>query len=236
MSRTLIFATLATLATTAYTVRAEQPDAAPSSAAAASGSLAATTHALIFADADVALRLVTAPTGNAVRYRVREQLAGFDLPNDAVGETKDVSGAIGVDAEGRLVAGASKFTVNAATLVSDRDRRDNYIRTRTLTAAEYPEITLVPTAVRGISLPLPSSGTRTFEVVGDLTVRNVTRPTTWRVTATFGPAGITGSATTAFTFGDISLQQPRVRSVLSVADTIRLEYDFSLVVERPAGS
>lgn len=233
---TLLALTLAAVTGTACTVRDERPTASATAAAAATVSLATTSHALIAADTGVALRLVTAATGNTVRYRVREQLAGFDLPNDAVGETKDVTGALGVDAQGRLLPGASKFTVNAATLVSDRDRRDNYIRGRTLVATQYPAITLAPTAVRGITLPLPASGTRTFDVVGDLTVKDVTRSTSWRVTATFSPTGVTGAATTAFTFADISLEKPRVRSVLTVADTIRLEYDFNLVVERADGS
>src|SRR5687768_17183496 len=44
-----------------------------------------------------AIRYVTAPGQNAARYRVREQLVGFDLPNDAVGETKSVTGVIAAD-------------------------------------------------------------------------------------------------------------------------------------------
>ena len=39
------------------------------------------------------LELVVAPDGNEVRYRVREQLVGLDLPNDAVGATSDVTGS-----------------------------------------------------------------------------------------------------------------------------------------------
>jgi hypothetical protein len=34
-----------------------------------------------------------------------------------------------------------------------------------------------------------------------------------------------------FTFKDFSLEQPRVPVVLSVADTIKLEYDFRFVSE-----
>ena len=41
-----------------------------------------------------ALRLVMASTGNAARYRVRERLVGHDFPNDAVGETQNLIGAI----------------------------------------------------------------------------------------------------------------------------------------------
>jgi hypothetical protein len=38
-----------------------------------------------------------------------------------------------------------------------------------------------------------------------------------------------GKALTAFTFKDFEIDQPKVPVVLSVADTIKLELDFSLV-------
>lgn len=176
-----------------------------------------------------ALRLVLAPTGNAARYRVRERLASLDLPSDAIGETKALTGAIAFDSSGKVIAQSSKFVVDAGTFVSDKDRRDGYVRRRSLDATRYPSIALVPTAVRGIALPLPTSGTRPFEMTGDLTVRGVTRPTTWKGSAQFQDGRVTGSAATAFTFDDIQMEQPRVPVVLSVADTIRLEIDFNLV-------
>jgi len=176
-----------------------------------------------------ALRLVLAPTGNAARYRVRERLVGADLPNDAIGETKALTGAIEFDASGKVIAQSSKFTVDAATFVSDKDRRDGYVRRRLLDATQYPSVVLVPTGVSGIALPLPTSGTRPFEMTADLTVRGVTRPTTWKGSAQFQNGQVTGSAATAFTFADIKMEQPRVPVLLSVADTIRLEIDFNLV-------
>jgi polyisoprenoid-binding protein YceI len=179
--------------------------------------------------AAAALRLVVAPTGNQVRYRVREQLVGFDLPNDAVGKSAVVSGGISLDAGGRVLPADSKFVVDASTFASDRDRRDGYVRGRLLSAEQYPTVQLVPTEVRGLTLPLPASGTRTFSLVGDLTVRGVTRPTVWHVTAQFDNGRVTGAASTGFTFADFNLQQPRVPVVLSVADSIGLEYDFALV-------
>lgn len=176
-------------------------------------------------------RYVVAPAGNEVRYRVREQLAGFDLPNDAVGKSSTVSGAIAFDADGRLLRDASRFTVDASTFVSDRDRRDRYVGSRLLEAQQFPEIVLVPTALRGVTLPLASAGSSSFELVGDLTVRGVTRPTVWRVTAQLENGRVSGTASTRFVFDDFQMEKPRVRSVLSVADTIVLEYDFSLVRE-----
>ena len=175
------------------------------------------------------LRYVLAPTGNEARYRVRERLVGADLPNDAIGATKALTGGIAFDEGGKVIAQSSKFEVDAGTFVSDKDRRDGFVRGRLLESEEYPRIVLVPTAVRGISLPLPTSGTQPFEMTGDLTVRGVTRQTTWKGSAQFQDGRIVGSAATAFTFDDIKMEQPRVRVVLSVADTIRLEIDFNLV-------
>jgi len=175
-----------------------------------------------------ALQLVVTPTGNEVRYRIREQLVGFDLPNDAVGATSDVTGGITFDASGRVVPSASRFQVNVGTLKSDKDRRDGYVRGRVLQASEHPTVDLAPTAIDGLALPFPTSGTKTFQLHGDLTVRGVTRPTTWQVNAKFDGSTVTGTAATTFTFAEFALTQPRVPVVLSVSDTIKLEYDFSL--------
>jgi polyisoprenoid-binding protein YceI len=192
----------------------------PANSAAAAGNSAATAPAV---------RLALSPTGNAVRYRVREQLMHHDLPNDAVGETKAISGALEIDSTGRVIAQSSKFSADAGTFVSDQSRRDGYVRGRLLEADKYPSVILVPTAIRGVSMPLPKSGTLPFDMTADLTVHGVTRPTNWKGTAKFENGRVTGSAATAFTFSDIQLQQPRVRVLLSVADTIRLEMDFDLV-------
>jgi len=175
------------------------------------------------------LQLVVASEGNEARYRIREQLVGVDLPNDAVGATGDVSGGIAFDSTGKLVPASSKFTVNVSSLKSDRDRRDGYVRGRILETSQYPTVELTPTAIRGLTLPLPTSGNKTFQIVGDLTVHGVTKPTTWNVTATFDKGRVSGAAATSFLFSDFGLNQPRVPVVLSVADSIKLEYTFSLV-------
>lgn len=175
-----------------------------------------------------ALRLTLSPTGNVVRYRVREQLMHHDLPNDAVGETKSIAGSLEIDSTGKVIAQSSRFTADAATFVSDQNRRDGYVRKRLLDSDQYPSIVFVPTEIRGVKLPLPASGTVPFDMTANLTVRGVTRPTNWKGTAKFENGKVTGSAATAFTFSDIQLDQPKVPVLLSVADTIRLEMDFDL--------
>ncbi len=177
---------------------------------------------------EVAVRYVTEGAGNAARYRVRERLLGKELDNDAVGETGAISGSIAIDPTGKVVRTGSLFTVELAGLKSDKSRRDNYIRNRLLETKTYPSTRFAISEVRGLPSPLPTAGAVKFQLVGDLTVKGVTRPTTWTVNATVNGDRLTGSASTAFTFDQFKLTQPKVSVVLSVADTIRLEYDFAM--------
>ena len=175
---------------------------------------------------ELPMRFTVTPTGNEARYRVREQLMGANLPNDAIGTTTQVSGSLLVYADGRIVKDSSKIIVNITTLKSDKDRRDGFVQRRTMETDKYPTVEFVPTSVRGFTGPLPASGPVTFELLGDLTVHGSTHPAVWQVTAHSEGQDVAGSATTAFTFKDINLDQPKVPVVLSVADTIKLEYDF----------
>jgi polyisoprenoid-binding protein YceI len=176
------------------------------------------------------LRLVVAPTGNEARFKVNEQLAGIELPGDAIGKTSRVSGALVVEANGQIVTTESKFEVELDSLATDQARRDNYIKRNTLRTAQFPKAVFVPTGVRGLPGRIPVAQDLTFELVGNLTIRDVTKPVTWQVKGKMLANGeITGTAATNFTFADFQMEKPRVTRVLSVADRIDLEYDFHLV-------
>ena len=172
------------------------------------------------------IRFVIAPAGNEARYRVQEVLMGATLPNDAVGVTKSVTGTILAYADGRIVKDSSKIVIRLDSLKSDKDRRDGFLRRRTLETEKHPTVELIPTEIRGFNGKLPASGEVKFQLVGDLVLKGVSRPTVWNVTARAEGQDIAGTATTAFTFKDAGLDQPKVPVVLSVADTIKLEYDF----------
>ena len=179
-----------------------------------------------------AVRYAVAPAGNEARFRVREQLAGFDLPNDAVGKTSQITGAIVIGADGKIVREGSSFTVELTALVSDNERRDNYVRRNTLKTDSFPRAVFVPTSAKGLPAVLPATGETSFELVGDLTIHGVTKPATWQVKATRGASGaVTGTATTSFPFAEFAMTMPKVARVLSVDDKITLEYDFNLVPE-----
>lgn len=185
-----------------------------------------------------ALALLAAPAaaqttytlrGTEARYTVRELLAANTIENDVVGKTSAVSGQVVLDAKGAVNPAESRITVDLTGLKTDRDRRDGYVQRNTLQTATYPTTTLVVRELRGLAFPLPTSGQVTFTLVGDLTLKDVTRPTTWTVTATASATGLTGTAKTAFNFDVFGLTKPRVPVVARVDDPITLELDFTFV-------
>lgn len=180
-----------------------------------------------------AIRYEIVQPDSKARYRVREQLANLTLPNDAVGETDQVSGAVALLPDGSIDSAASQFVVDMASIASDSSRRDNYVRGNVLQTAQYPTATFVPTRIEGLPMPLPVSGEVTYQLIGDLTIRDVTREVTWTVTGTVEGDRAIGLAITSFTFADFNLTQPRVPIVLSIEDEIKLELD--LVLQRTGG-
>ena len=163
--------------------------------------------------------------GTVARYKVEEELArqGFFV---ATGETTEVAGRIVFDEDGGIVADESGIVIQAGTLRTDSDRRDRYVRERTLQTAQYPEVVFRPTSVEGLPSPIgEASGTVEFTISGDLTVRDQTRAVTWDATAEFGDI-ITGIAVIDITFEQFGMDKPSVAIVLSVEDTIRLELAF----------
>lgn len=199
---------------------------------------AATVGSGSVANGDVAIEAVpagaihfsVAATGNAARYRVREQLMGKDLSNDAIGQTNAITGGITVDSTtGNIIAAQSKFTVATGGLKSDSDRRDGYVRGRIMEAEKFPTVELSPLTVKGLTAAaMGSTSPVSFELIGELTVKGVKHATTWHITAHQAAGTVTGSAATKFTFADFGINPPKVPIVLSVADTIALEYDFTL--------
>ena len=174
--------------------------------------------------------VITVMEGSKAVYRINEQLARRDLPNDAVGTTSEIEGQIAFSDDGTVDAERSKITVGVRSLRSDSDRRDSYIQRNSLESNQYPEVTIDVTEIRGLSWPLPTSGEASFEMIGDLTIRDQTRSATWETTATFSGGGVDGLAKTVVTFEQYGMTKPRVAIVLSVVDEIRLEINFVATV------
>jgi polyisoprenoid-binding protein YceI len=197
-----------------------------STTAVPSAQTANTAPATIPSSAGLKFNLV--PANSEASFAVREQLAQRNLPSDAVGKTKAVSGAIVLNPDGSVDSGNSKFVVDVTNLQTDSSMRDNYVRRNILQTSQFPQVVFVPTRISGLTFPIPQSGPVTFQLTGNLTIRDVTRPVTWEVTGSITSGEATGTATTSFTFEDFNLPQPKVPVVLSVVDKINLSLTLDL--------
>lgn len=166
----------------------------------------------------------TVATGSKAIVRLTEQLADRRDLSDAVLTSEKVSGEFTLLPDGTF-APTSKIVVDLNALASNERIRDDFIKRDTLETRRFPEATFVPTKAEGLTLPLPATADLAFKLVGQLTVHGVTRETAFDVKAKRFGADLTSTAnvTPAMQFATFGMQQPRVFSVLSIKDEIRLE-------------
>ena len=138
-----------------------------------------------------------------VGYRVAEVLFGVDT--EAVGRTNRVTGSITIVGT-EVVAG--EFVVDVASIESDDGRRDGQFRGRIMSADEFPEAVFTLTAPIDLGVE-PADGVEVAtRASGDLTLRGVTNPVTFDVTAEQqnGRIGVLGSIPVEF--ADYSIANP----------------------------
>ena len=166
---------------------------------------------------------------------VREQLVGVSLPSDAVLTATGAKGSFELNSDGTFASG-SKITFALSTLSSDESQRDSFIKNDTLQVRQFPTAEFVPTKTAGLTLPLPISGTFTFTLTGNMTIKGKTKEVTFDVTAKRDGSDLTATATAnpSWKFGDFGMTAPSVPfRVLSVTDEIRAVID--IVATGPKG-
>jgi|SRR5688572_17066230 len=166
-------------------------------------------------------------SGSKAEYRVREQLARLNFPNDAVGTTESITGALVVRPDGSFTPD-SKLTVDLRTLKTDEAKRDGYVRANTLQTDQYPRAEFLARRQTGLPRPLPTSGAANFQLTGDMTLHGVTAEQTWDVAATFAGDAVNAKATTRFNFAKYKITVPRIFGLISVEDDIRLELNVRM--------
>lgn len=139
-----------------------------------------------------------------------------------VGVTEDVSGqlTLNLGEPPSLVSG--DITVNIEQLTTDDERRDNRIRERFLESSKYPLATFVAKEIQEGPATFQDGQEVTFKLLGDLTVREVTKPTTFDVTAKLTGNTITGEATTTILMTDFGFDPPIVDNFMTVENNVLL--------------
>lgn len=160
-----------------------------------------------------------------VRFTLDEVLRG--QPATVVGSSNQVAGEIAVDPNDLGASRVGVIQINARTLVTDQDRRNQAIRNRILETDRYELITFTPTEIRGLSGRAAVGDSFTFQIAGDLTIRDVTRPVVFDVRANVDSMDrVSGTAETTIQRSDFALVIPDVPFVADVSEAVRLEMDF----------
>ncbi len=168
------------------------------------------------------------PEQSSMQYFVEEEFFGQAVPFvTAIGKTSALNGSVALQIDGNSVQIESgTFEADISTLTSDRPRRDQAIRDRWLQSGRYPIATFVATEALNVPADAAFGQDINFQVSGDMTIREVTNPLTWDMTARIDDGTLAGTATTFFYMKDYGFDPPDIAGILRVTDGVTVTVDF----------
>jgi polyisoprenoid-binding protein YceI len=167
------------------------------------------------------------PGESVLQYEVGETfLNQGNVFNLAVGRTSQVAGEVTLDPATPQNSALGTFTADISQFASDSDRRDNAIRGRYLESSKYPTVTFKPTAVEGLPQTYQEGQEITFKVSGDLTIRDVTKPASFDVTAKLSGGALSGQAVTTILMSDFGFGPISIAGILNTEDQAKITLTF----------
>jgi polyisoprenoid-binding protein YceI len=164
------------------------------------------------------------------RFIINEVLNG--APKTVVGVTDQVAGEIAIYPNNPAQTKIGTILVNARTLSTDNEFRNRAIKNQILRTDDYEFVTFTPTKVTELPERVAVGESFSFQIIGELTVRDVTNPVTFDATVTpTSETQLAGSASATILYADFGLKIPEARSVASVEDKVKLEIEFVAVAK-----
>lgn len=187
-------------------------------------STAAATAPRASATATSAARYAIAPPNSKATYKVSETFINQgNRLNVAEGTTGDIVGDLFIDKTRPSASRIGTITVDISKLESDSEQRDDQIRERWLESTKYPKATFVPKRLEGLpDTPYKDGDELTFKIVGDLTVRTVTKEVTFAAKGKIVGDLFTGTATTQFNMTDFGFDPPSILGILKAENGVEL--------------
>lgn len=168
-------------------------------------------------------------TQSTASYTVMEELSSIGA-NEVVGTTNAIIGSILLGEDGTPLM-CSNFAVDMRTLVTDENRRDNFLRQNTLESDTYPFATFVVASVDGLDGPIDDGATVSAQLTGDFTLHGVTKTVAWNAEITRDGDNLTGTASYTFLIADYEMEKPIVGPVVSINDEVTLSVDLIATLE-----
>ncbi len=163
---------------------------------------------------------------SSAAYAVEEIFFSDNRLFTAVGVTNAVEGAFEVTSNDKPSGKVTRIRVDLRTLKSDSPRRDNAIRRQWLESDKYPYADFVSTDALNLPESYAEGEQVTFTLVGDMTVRDVTKPVEWTVVGTLQGNTVTGEAKTVIKMSDFGFAAPDIGGVLKAEDEVALTVTF----------
>ena len=168
------------------------------------------------------------PNASSARFVIDEILRGS--PYTVVGTTNQVAGQIAADLDDLDAAQVGAIRINARTLTTDADGRNRMLKNQILQTDQHEYITFTPRQMIGLPATVTVGQSFTFQMVGDLTIKDVTREATFDVVVTpTAENRLEGTASSTIRYADWGVSIPQVPSVAGVADQVALHLDFVAV-------
>lgn len=165
------------------------------------------------------------PDESLVTFTLDETLRG--LPTTVVGQSRAVAGQIAIDFADPTTAQIGPILINARTLLTENEFRNNAIQNFILQTEAYELITFTPQQISGLPAQFTANEPVTLTIQGNLTIRDITQPVTFAATVTAdGRTELTGSATTQISLADFALTIPDAPGVANVSEVVGLRIDF----------
>jgi polyisoprenoid-binding protein YceI len=167
------------------------------------------------------------PGESEVSYEVGEVFLNQDNAfNVAIGITPEVNGEVFVDRSNPQNSAIGPISVDISQFTSDSARRDSTIRERFLESAIFPNAVFTPQEIQGLPETYQEGEQISFQVNGDLTVRDVTRPVTFDVSFMGEGDSITGEASTVILMSDFGFGPISIGGILNTEDEVKLNFIF----------
>jgi polyisoprenoid-binding protein YceI len=161
------------------------------------------------------------PAQTTVEYAVHEVLLG----NDQItrGRTNAVEGEFQLYMQnGKVYIALSNLQVDLRTLTTDNAVRDAAIRKKWLESEKYPKAIFVANAVEGLPMDASQNNAYQFRVTGDMTIRNITHPVTFDITAQVKDNQLSGEGTATIYMQDFGFDPPSVVGKTIVSDPVTI--------------
>lgn len=142
------------------------------------------------------------------------------------GTTREIQGEIVLDEQnGAITILPSTITVDLRSLQTERPERDRMLRNNWLESNLYPTAEFAITSVEELPADYQQGAPTSFQLNGNLTIREVTRPVRFAVTATYEGDTLTATAESQLRMTDFGFNPPNLAGAVIVQD------EFTLFIE-----